>query len=82
MDAVRNALITNVINNLFHVIWLICITLEPKYSRKKTVLILSAAGVFFQILAIGLAYTGIFGERIYYAGYILTAIIFGAAYIF
>lgn len=82
MDAVRNALITNVINNLFHVIWLICITLEPKYSRKKTVLILSAAGVFFQILAIGLAYTGILGERIYYAGYILTAIIFGAAYIF
>lgn len=82
MDTVRNALITNVINNLFHVIWFTCITLEPKYSRKKTVFILSAAGIFFQILAIGLIYTGIFGERIYCAGYILAAIIFGAAYIF
>lgn len=82
MDTVRNALITNVINNLFHVIWFACITLEPKYSRKKTVFILSAAGIFFQILAIGLIYTGILGERIYCAGYILAAIIFGAAYIF
>lgn len=82
MDTVRNALITNVINNLFHVIWFTCITLEPKYSRKKTVFILSAAGIFFQILAIGLIYTGILGERIYCAGYILAAIIFGAAYIF
>lgn len=82
MDAVRNALVTNVINNVFHVIWFTCITLEPKYSRKKTVFILSAAGIFFQILAIGLVYTGILGERIYCAGYILAAIIFGAAYIF
>lgn len=82
MDTVRNALITNVINNLFHVIWFACITLEPKYSRKKNVFILSAAGIFFQILAIGLIYTGILGERIYCAGYILAAIIFGAAYIF
>ena len=82
MDTIRNALITNVINNLFHVIWFACITLEPKYSRKKTVFILSAAGIFFQILAIGLIYTGILGERIFFSGFFLAAIIFGAAYIF
>jgi len=82
MDTLRNALITNVINNLFHVIWFVCITLEPKYSRKKTVFILSSAGVIFQILAIRLGYTGILGERLYYVCYILAAIIFGVAYIF
>lgn len=82
MDAVRNALVTNVINNLFHVIWFVCITLEPKYSRKKTVFILTVAGVFYQILVIGLVRTGIFGGMLYYAGYILAAVIFGAAYIF
>lgn len=82
MDTISNAMITNVINNLFHVIWFICITLEPRYSRKKTVCILAAAGVFFQILVFGLSRTGILGGMLYYAGYILTTIIFGAAYIF
>lgn len=82
MNTISNALITNVINNLFHVIWFVCITLEPKYSRRKTIFILASAGVFFQILAIVLSYTGILGGMLYYAGYILAAIIFGAAYIF
>lgn len=82
MDAIRNALITNVINNLFHVIWFACITLEPKYSRKKTVFILSAAGVLIQIMLIVLGCTGILGGMLYYAGYILAAIIYGIFYIF
>lgn len=82
MDAIRNALITNVINNLFHVIWFACITLEPKYSRKKTVFILSAAGVLIQIMLIVLNCTGILGGMLYYAGYILAAIIYGVVYIF
>lgn len=81
MDAVRNTLITNVINNLFHVIWLVCITLESKYSRKKTVFIFAAAGVFFQILEIVLGCSGVLGEIFYFASYIIAGIIFGAAYI-
>ncbi len=82
MDAVRDALVTNVINNIFHVIWLSCITLEPKYSRKKTVLILASAGGFYQLLVIVLSYTGILGRMFYLASYSLAALIFGAAYIF
>lgn len=81
-DVMSNALMTNVINNIFHVVWFVNLTLEPRYSRKKTIFILTATGVFFQILSILLAYTGILGNMIYYAGYILAAIIFGAAYIF
>lgn len=59
-----------------------CITLEPKYSRKKTVFILSAAGVLIQIMLIVLNCTGILGGMLYYAGYILAAIIYGVVYIF
>ena len=83
MDAVRNALVTNGINILFHVIWFVCMTIEPKYSRKKTVFIFAATGVLFQILEIWLSYTGILSRRLYYGvSYILGAITFGAVYIF
>ena len=83
MDAVRNALVTNGINILFHVIWFVCMTIEPKYSRKKTVFIFAATGVLFQILEIWLSYTGILSRMLYYGvSYILGAITFGAVYIF
>lgn len=79
---ISNALITNVINNIFHVVWLVNITLEPKYNKKKTVCILAATGVFFQILFIWLGYSGILGGKLYYAGYCLASLIYGAVYIF
>ena len=83
MDAIRNALVTNAINILFHIIWFVCLTLEPKYSRKKTVFIFTVAGVLFQILETGLSYTGILSGMLYYGvSYILGAITFGAVYIF
>lgn len=81
-DTVINAWITNIINNIFHVIWFICITMEPKYSRKKTIFIMSAAGIFYQMLMIALSYSGILGGMIYYVGYGLAAVVFGIAYIF
>lgn len=77
-----NALITSVINSIFHVVWFVNLTLEPKYSRKKTIVILAATGVFFQLLSIWLGYTGILGGMVNYVSYILAAIIFGAVYIF
>ena len=48
-----NTWITNMINNIFHVVWLVCIILEPKYRRKKTIFIMASAGVFCQIVMIG-----------------------------
>lgn len=82
MYTVSNALITNIINNLFIAIWLLSINLEPKYSRKKTVFIFAVVGVLFQILVIVIGFTGILGGMLYYAGYILVVVIFGSAYIF
>lgn len=81
-DVTSKALMTNVINNIFHVVWFVNLTLEPRYGRKKTIFILTLTGVLFQILSLLLGYTGILGGMIFYAGYILAAIIFGAVYIF
>lgn len=83
MDAVRNALVTNGIDIFFHVIWFSCMAAEPKYGKKKTVFIFAATGVLFQVLEIGLSYTGVSGGRLSYgASYILGAVAFGAVYIF
>lgn len=83
MDAVRNALVTNGINIFFHVIWFVCMAVEPKYSRKKTVFFFAATGVLFQILEIGMSYASVLGGMLYYSvSYILGAFLFGVVYIF
>lgn len=83
MDAVRNALVTNGINIFFHVIWFVCMAVEPKYSRKRTVFFFAATGVLFQILEIGMSYAGVLGRMLYYSvSYILGAFLFGVVYIF
>lgn len=77
------AIITNIINNIFHIIWFTCITIEPKYSRRKTVCILSVAGfVYPAILMIGLRQSIILDRNIYMAGYLLASLFFGITYIF
>ena len=81
-EEMSSALITSVIINIFHVVWLANITLEPKYNRKKTVIILAATGVLVQILGMGMGYIGILGGMFSYAGYSLATVIYGAAYIF
>lgn len=79
-----NTWITNMINNIFHVVWLVCIILEPKYRRKKTIFIMASAGVFCQVVMIGLWYSGIFSGigTMFFAAYTLSAIIYGGSYIF
>lgn len=88
-----NALITNIINNIFHMIWLCCIALEPKHSWKKTVMIMAGTSIFFQFFAlILLRYMGIYtvlhdvsapGFKVHYViGYIVAVFIFGGIYLF
>lgn len=77
-----NTLITNIINGVFHVIWFTCMTLEPKYSRKKTVLIFSVTSVFFLILMIVMSYITILAKMFYIVSYFLAAIFYGIIYIF
>lgn len=89
---VMDAVITNVINNLFHLIWFFCITLEPKYSWKKTVLIVTGTTVLYQIIVLVLYYTGIYtvlnartmpGFKVHYVvGYLLAVLVFGGMYLF
>ncbi len=83
------ALITNIINNVFHGIWFCCILLEPKYSRKKSAVIAAGTTVFFQGVVLAMRYfmadmpygdTGIMLR--YLAGYFLAMFIFGGMYIF
>lgn len=85
------ALVTNVINNICHVIWFYCITLEPKYSRKKTAGIAVCAGLFMQIITLGitsmrmtgvLSYSRVPSIWVYFAGYLLSMFVFGGAYVF
>ncbi len=84
-----NALITNIINNVFHGIWFYCILLEPKYSRRRSVATLAGTTLFFQAVVLAMRYfladmpyggTGIMLR--YLAGYFLATFIFGGVYIF
>lgn len=76
-----STLITNIINNIFHVIWFCCITLEPKHSFKRRVLTVCAGAVFYQILMIILLYSGIAGEMLYLVAYLLAVVIFGGTFV-
>lgn len=87
-----NALITNTINNIFHGIWFGCIVMEPKHSRKKTVMIVAGTVVFYEMLVIGMRYLRIEGilpynenssiAINYLVAYLLAAFLFGGMYIF
>lgn len=77
-----DALITNVINNVFHMVWLNAILLEPKYSRKKSVLITVLAACAFQVAAAVLIGGGAMGRLTYLAGYLLAVVVFGGTFVF
>lgn len=87
-----NALITNTINNIFHGIWFGCIVIEPKHSRKKTVLIVAGTVVLYEIFVIVMRYLRIEGILSYNAGsdmvvnyliaYLFASLLFGGMYIF
>lgn len=77
-----DALITNMINNVFHIIWFVCIALEPKHSAKRMLLIEIAAAAFYQILVILLFYYKAGESWMYLAAYLLAVCIFGGIFIF
>ena len=87
-----DALITSTINNIFHGIWIGCIVMEPKYSRKKMVMILMGSIALFEVIIFGMRYLklmGIFSYNqnlgvalIYPVGYLLASFFFGGIYIF
>lgn len=45
-----DAIITNIINNIFHAAWFYNLVLEPKHGKKTTLLITILAGIFFRFL--------------------------------
>lgn len=77
-----DALITNVINNIFHMVWLNVILLEPKYSRKKSVLFTVMATGVFQAVAVILIGGGAMGRLTYLAGYLSAVLVFGGTFVF
>lgn len=60
------AFITNIINNVFHMIWFCSIVAEPKHSRKKNVLIVAMTTVFVELISAGLL-------RVWRAGFLSDA---------
>lgn len=51
-----NALITNMINNVFHMIWFCSIVAEPRHSRKKTVLIVAVTTMLVEMISLAALY--------------------------
>lgn len=83
-----NAVITNIINNVFHLIWFCSIVAEPKHSRKKTVFIITAVTVLIEFLSLTLLYArhvGILSVSLttsYFVGYLFLMILYAVMYIF
>lgn len=78
----REALITNLINNTFHVIWFYNLVLEPRYGKRKTLMITVAAGVFFEMLVLVFARSGMPRKLVLLSGYLLASTIFGGVFVF
>ncbi len=77
-----DAIITNTINNLFHIIWISQLLLEPKYGKKKTVVLSFLATLLYQVLFFAMVFHGFFGDMAYLAGYLMATMVFGGVYIF
>lgn len=86
-----NALVTNIINNLIHILWFYSLVLEPRYSRGKTVGIVAGAGVvsqFCMVLILFPRYAGLASFdavpaiAAYFGGYCVTALVFGGVFVF
>lgn len=69
------ALITNLINNIFHSIWLYQLTLEPKHGRKKQIFFLALFTLFEEAVAIVPALFSIPRHFRYLIGFIIFAAI-------
>ena len=76
-----DALITNIINNLFHVIWFYSLVLEPRYGKKKTFLITVMTGVLFQVGITALFASDIMSHYTYLKAYLLTVVVFEGVFV-
>ena len=86
-----NALITNVVNNLFHIIWFCNLVPETKYGKKKTALIVTGTVAVYQLLALAgyYLYSSQDSARelpekmaAYRAGYLLAVVLLGVMFYF
>lgn len=86
-----NAIITNLINNIFHMIWFCSIVAEPKHSRKKTVFIVAVTTVFIELISLtvfGMRYAHILSyENVpiilsYFVWYLVGMLVLVAMYVF
>lgn len=85
-------LITNIINNLMHGLWVYNLVMEPKHSRKKLMGISAGAAVISQLVMIVLIMwmhrpelipvANISVIWIFFYAYCATALIFGVAFVF
>lgn len=71
-----DALITNIINNIFHVVWFYNLALEPRYNKKKTFLITAGTGILFQVAVCFLFGGNSRNGFTYLTAYFLTAAVF------
>ncbi|MDE6364916.1 MAG: GHKL domain-containing protein [Lachnospiraceae bacterium] len=76
------ALITNIINNIFHVVWFYNLVLEPKHNKGKTLFITALTGVLFQFVFVTAAQLGLPRVMFFLGAYLLTAIVFGSVFLF
>ncbi len=77
-----DAIITNIINNIFHAAWFYNLVLEPKHGKKTTLLITILAGIFFQIFIFIFTQLGLPKAALFLSAYLLTAVVFGGVFLF
>ena len=74
-----------VANNIFQAIWLCCIVPEPKYSRKKTILIVTGTTILYTFAALAICALAfqVFPASVgVFLGYVAGVIIYGSMYCF
>lgn len=74
-------IITNIINNIFHIFWLLSITIEPKHSYKKTVFITIFYTLLYQVFTV-IVLCNMPHAIAIASSYFVAIIVFGAIYIF
>lgn len=76
------ALVTNIINNIFHVVWFYHLVLEPKNKPGKRAALCVMTGVLFQVLMLFVTRIRGTDSITYLLGYILVSFIFGGMFCF
>ena len=76
-----DAIITNIINNIFHVAWFYNLVLEPKYGKKKTFFITVLTGLLFQGVIVAIFTGSSLNHYTYFLAYLLTAVVFEGIFV-